>query len=103
MQGSFAALPYPVRKRLAFPMRHSTNQRGSAAAQCGRASPFRCFPFILFEAAPHESAAEPPVNFKNLTVRQSLTALCCGKATSVRLSDTTSSQAFPTVAAEPLF
>jgi hypothetical protein len=59
-------------------MLHSMNHCGSAAAQCGKAAPFRRSLFS-FEAAPQREA-QPPVIFRALTVRQSLTALCGGKA-----------------------
>ena len=41
-------------------MPHSMNQRGFAAAQCGKAPPFRRLPFS-FEAAPHESERAPDI------------------------------------------
>ena len=39
--------------------------------------------FLFVEAVPHESEAQPPVNFGDATVRQSLTALCGGQAADV--------------------
>ena len=40
---------------LTFPDYHSTNQRGCAAAQCGKALPFRQSP-LIFKAAPQSEA-----------------------------------------------
>jgi len=69
-------------KGSALPLRHSSHQCGFAAAQCGKATPFRCLSLLLFEAAPQKEA-QPPVNFSNAAVRQSLTALCGGRAADV--------------------
>ncbi len=39
--------------------------------------------YLFHEASPHESEAQPPVILGELTVRQSLTAVCGGRAASI--------------------
>ena len=72
-RGSAAA---PCRK-IALELYHSICACGFAAAQCGKALPFRRL--LSFEAAPQLGGVASS-NFGDLTVRQSLTALCGGKA-----------------------
>jgi len=57
---------------------------GLAAAQCGKALPYRRYELLISEAAPQTGGAASLV-FKLPTVRQSLTALCGGKAAFVEL------------------
>src|SRR6266545_4910282 len=40
--------------------------------------------YLFHEAPPHESEAQPPVSGRDSTVRRSLTALCGGKAATVK-------------------
>ena len=55
--------------------------RGFAAAQCGKASPYRQLGnFLRSEAAPQNSGGVASQIIQLATVRQSLTALCGGRA-----------------------
>ena len=62
----------------------SINDRGSAAAQCGKASPFRLLPHHFFQRLRLTRERRSLNNIPNSTVRQSLTALCDGEAANAR-------------------
>ena len=62
--------------------------RGFAAAQCGKAVPYRGHSNLILEAMPHSiqgGAASKQIE-KGFSVRHSLTALCGGKATKPRIT-----------------
>jgi len=57
----------------------SSSISGFASGHGGKALPFREAPSVLFEA-PFEKSEAQPRNQLPLSVRRSLTAMCCGKA-----------------------